>query len=284
MTRLQSKIFFCVFSAFFIFCQSGAVARQKVLTAILSTDFKPVSWNNRTIAQYFYSSKNNIHILKIDLKNPKMHIVSYPSVDDSDSVTDAGFLSGLMLSQFVRKTNALMAVNTSPYWINTESQVPATDKKFKILGVHSADKMQFSKPLEKYPALVMYRTPFGLSAKIASSQTAAALAAADFAFGGYFLILNGGKKIDFQTEQFNARTAVGLTASGDELYILACKKSPGLSFQECQEIFLSLGCVDAIEFDGGSSTSFFLKSKEKSVKIQSFLRVNASYMGFLFDD
>ena len=279
MTRLRNRLSFCLACALLLSCRHKAASRQKVS----ADEFGSAEWQELSCGKYYRSEKGKIHVIRIDLKNPGLRVVSYPSSEDADAVTDAGFLGGLTLPQFVRKTGATVAVNTSPYWINTGSGA-GDPKKFKILGIHSDGRMQFSKPLEKYPALVLYRTPEGFSAKIVENQTEASLQDADFAFGGYFQILRGGLKIDFPTEHFDARTAVGLGESGDELFLLACRKSPGLSFQECQEIFLSLGCVDALEFDGGSSTSFFFDAPGASVKIRSFLRVNASYMGFLFDD
>lgn len=280
MIRSQNKSFFCAFFFFLLFSHTEISARKKIDLV----EFSNISWTKLSNADYFCSKDKNVHILRIDLKSPKMKVVAYPSVTDSDAVTDAGFLDGVMLSQFVWKSGAKIAINTSPYWINTDFTSNEPSKKLKILGIHVAEKMQFSKPLEKYPAFVMYKTLLGYRAKIVPNQEAEKFTDADFVFGGYFQILSGGKKITFLSENFDSRTAVGLTSSGDEIFILVCKKNPGLSFQECQTIFQSIGCIDALEFDGGSSTSLFLKSKEKNIKIQSFLRVNASYMGFLFDD
>lgn len=242
MIRLQSKILVCALFFSFFSCQREVSARKKIDLG----EFKNISWEKLSNAEYFCSEKNKVYILKINLKSPSLKVASYPSVSDSDSVTDAGFLDGVMLSQFVRMSGAGIAINTSPYWINTDSASAGGSKKLKILGIHVAEKMQFSKPIEKYPAFVMYRTPFGYRAKIVQNQTAENFYEADFVFGGYFQILCGGRKMSFPSENFDSRTAVGLNSYGDELFILVCRKNPGLSFQECQAIFQSLGCVDAL--------------------------------------
>ena len=64
----------------------------------------------------------------------------------------------------------------------------------------------------------------------------------------------------------DSRTAVGLSEDGRTMYVLSVegedeKSSTGLSYEQCNEIFMALGCFTAMQFDGGGSTNLFLDGK-----------------------
>ena len=88
--------------------------------------------------------------------------------------------------------------------------------------------------------------------------------------GGPFLIRGGKLAIDWQAEAFkpafatarHPRTAIGKTADGDILLVAiegGCPYSVGATLDEEARILLRLGCVDAINLDGGGSTTFNLR-------------------------
>jgi exopolysaccharide biosynthesis protein len=64
-------------------------------------------------------------------------------------------------------------------------------------------------------------------------------------------------KNDFNSRR-NPRTAVGRRADGTVLLVVADgrnKEAAGLSMRELQLVMAALGCVDAINLDGGGSTA-----------------------------
>jgi exopolysaccharide biosynthesis protein len=64
-------------------------------------------------------------------------------------------------------------------------------------------------------------------------------------------------KNDFNTRR-NPRTAVGRRADGTVLLVVADgrnREAAGLSMRELQQVMAALGCVDAINLDGGGSTT-----------------------------
>ena len=66
----------------------------------------------------------------------------------------------------------------------------------------------------------------------------------------------------FVTNRHN-RTAVGIREDGTVLLLVADgrhKQAEGLSLTELQQIFLWLGCRDALNLDGGGSTTMFLNT------------------------
>ncbi len=64
-------------------------------------------------------------------------------------------------------------------------------------------------------------------------------------------------------ERANARTAIGITSSGDVLWIMVEQTSPstGLSLLELRDFLESKEVTSAMNLDGGSSSSFFYQGK-----------------------
>ena len=82
--------------------------------------------------------------------------------------------------------------------------------------------------------------------------------------GGTILLENGVKTKPTLKDSRQPMTAVGTDKENGLIYFLAVDgrlpKSRGITFSEAAELFASLGCSDAVSFDGGGSTSMVLKS------------------------
>jgi exopolysaccharide biosynthesis protein len=98
------------------------------------------------------------------------------------------------------------------------------------------------------------------------NQTEEEVSKCEFAFGGFYEILN--HKTIYQFEKYKrSRTAVGISHNGRFLYCfatagIACPTGRnGLNFEECALILQHLGCTQAMEFDGGHSTGLVLNKK-----------------------
>lgn len=87
--------------------------------------------------------------------------------------------------------------------------------------------------------------------------------------GGPMLVQNGQILVDWAEEGFNEafalkrhpRTAVGRTKAGDIWFVAIDGRqaaSDGATLEETARIMLRLGCVDAMNLDGGGSTTFNL--------------------------
>jgi hypothetical protein len=87
--------------------------------------------------------------------------------------------------------------------------------------------------------------------------------------GGPFLVRNGLVAVDADRQGFNKdfadkrhpRTAVGRTASGEIWWVAIDGRqsmSVGATLQETAAVLLKLGCLDAVNLDGGGSTTFNL--------------------------
>jgi exopolysaccharide biosynthesis protein len=90
--------------------------------------------------------------------------------------------------------------------------------------------------------------------------------------GGPWLIKNGQKYIDYEKENFklhefvnkrHPRTAIGTNSDGDLYFITVdgrSKNSKGVSLSELADILLGLNITNAINLDGGGSTSLVIKN------------------------
>ncbi|WP_013323614.1 phosphodiester glycosidase family protein [Gloeothece verrucosa] len=70
----------------------------------------------------------------------------------------------------------------------------------------------------------------------------------------------------------NARTAIGITANGDLIWIMAAQKAhssraTGLSLLELAEFLKTLGVQEALNLDGGSSSTFYYQGKTYKGKL-----------------
>ena len=81
--------------------------------------------------------------------------------------------------------------------------------------------------------------------------------------GGTVFVKNGTLVSGLATNQKYPRTTVGITAEGNVVLMLADGNnkpySAGLNYAEQGQLMLELGCVDAIELDGGGSSTYAAK-------------------------
>ena len=184
------------------------------------------TFNSCQYGQYFLQeidlSSNNLELVATHKKGP-------------------GFLAS--------RKKAFVAINSTPF-----------TKTGKLVGIHREKGEDFSRPAGKYDALCFDST---LTAFVVCNQELIPDSAI-YAFGGFWCILKDGIEQPFKLSRKDSRCAAGISSGGKKLFILtsvAGKKSKGLSYQECSRIFKELGCTDAIQFDGGSSTTLYVMGK-----------------------
>ncbi len=95
----------------------------------------------------------------------------------------------------------------------------------------------------------------------------------DFLIGGGPRLLRGGKPVPSEAEAFPAgfygtrhpRTAAGVRADGTIVLAVVDGRQPkvgvGMTIDELASLMAELGCVDAINLDGGGSTTMTVKGK-----------------------
>ena len=275
VSRRAARYFLALFFiVFLIASQSSALPNARV------RDFSSakVEWkaleNCAAIQTAEYAERQLlIHCAKIDLTAPGLKIKMLPKKERSSDIFYA--------EEFSRQSGALLAFNTTPFYVRETG----SDKKHSTAGLCVNDGELYSRALTGYCALAFFgfedgEPRDGRRAKIFASQKDKDISGARFAAGGFWQILKDKKIIQFK-ELRDSRTAAGLDAGGQTLYVIAVEgenpaKSSGLTYMECADFLRALGCENAMEFDGGSSTQLCVNGKsvltyKNYVKVPAFL-------------
>ena len=235
--------------------------------------FTDVKEGKECLKQFHFSNRSfpvRYHIVKIDLKSPLIEFVFFP---DSDDMECDSYYKSMRTKKLAEKQKLDLAINFSPFenepnFFHFKSFYCSTKK---IIGLHKVNGKLLSSHEKKYCALAFNEKKDAeentfYDVRIFASQTDSEIKNYSSALGGFFVILKDGVKQDFAAATHDSRMAVGLDSERRFMYILAVegefpRESSGLSYQECAEIFLRLGCTDAMQADGGSSTQMILNGK-----------------------
>ena len=253
-------------------------------------DWKPVREGAWYLSYYNKDFPVKWHAVKIDLSNTNLKIQAFPNstvkyIQKDGKKTE--FFTGLRPKTFNSIYESDIFINTSPFagrdgsW-NIWAKLTSTRK---IVGIHRVEGIEYAPPVQSYAALCFLRDREGFSAHILPSQTGESLAGFEYAFGGFFSILQDGVIQPFEYISHDSRTACGVSKDKKTLYLLVVEgeqlsKSRGLSYPECAVIFKAMGASDAMQMDGGGSASLYVD--KKNVLSYTVRRYNASFLGFSF--
>lgn len=229
-------------------------------------------------ADYFYYENKEFpiryHCIRINLSDKNLSLLTYPSSEsdfDQKNGRKTEYFRGMGAKEFSKKTlkeeNSIITVNTAPFDGKYKNfpHLSALLSARKICGIHVADKKILSQPIEKYSAICFSKNERGWTGKIIPNQKDENFSDYDFVFGGFFQILSDSEPEVFKRETSDSRTALGLSKDRSALYILVVEgekksKSKGLSYPECARLMLALGATDALQMDGGSSSTLFVNT------------------------
>ena len=196
-----------------------------------------------------------VHIVKIDLLNPAVSVITSEAALFKNN---RGRLRGETTRDFALRHNTIVAFNAAPF--KTRSLLFSVYRT--IVGIHITDFWQMSMPHERYGALLFYADK---TARIIDAQTEDLLLEnVRHAVGGFWTILRNGTVLPQKLYRRDSRTAVGIADNGRTLFVVAVegenkRKSHGLSFEETARLMRELGADDALQLDGGSSSSLILQ-------------------------
>ena len=196
-----------------------------------------------------------VHIVKIDLLNPTVSVITSEAALFKNN---RGRLRGETTRDFALRHNTIVAFNAAPF--KTRSLLFSVYRT--IVGIHITDFRRMSMPHERYGALLFYADK---TARIIDAQTEELLLEnVRHAVGGFWTILRNGAVLPQKLHRRDSRTAVGLADNERTLFVVAVegenkRKSHGLSFEETARLMRELGADDALQLDGGSSSSLVLQ-------------------------
>lgn len=276
--------FFACFSLLFVFLLLGcaSLARPE-LSAEEETVLYPVA---SYVPEVFEWEEVCPGVSRFDFENSEIPLIYHAVKIDLTLAGAAGPGRTLELvcsrnestAQFAARNQCAVAVNATPFMRNGQ-----------LAGIHKETGVLLSGPVARYGAIAfklaenggVSRAGHGESgdlgeasaredgiciARIFSSQADVEIEDFDYAFGGFFVVLRDGQVRTEFIRRGDSRTGAGLSADGRTLYLLVVEgerpdQSRGLSYPQCGEVFRAMGCSDALELDGGSSSELCINGK-----------------------
>lgn len=231
--------------------------------AALHQQIKWAIWEESKIAKgvtwkYFhfdnlYDSKQFVTIIEVDLS--KGISVEMPFVTE-------GFMK---TSEAAAGENAIAAINGSFFDTKVGGSTVFLRKDGEIINLtrgkftHYREEAGFS--IDKDGALSIIKRPSEAEGSWASVDTYTLLAS------GPLLVFDG-EPVDQLDEPFNTnrhpRTAIGITADQRVICVVVdgrSSESHGMSTTELSKVMHALGCVQAMNLDGGGSSTAWVKDK-----------------------
>lgn len=289
---MRKQILFLAISLVLFSCTTTSnIAKEESVFFYSSIDDFSAEWNFQN--SYFERSdfylekeKSLCHLIKIDLTNPELKIFLYTG--DSEKI------KSIRPSELSKITNADIIINTVPW----SQKIPLISEKIPV-GIVYKNGITYSTPNKNYGAISLVKTNSDRKseyrAEITDSQKAPAIrnqnetkenfsddltGDSEIITGGFWQILKDGEKLSFK-EISDSRTALAISSDQKTLYILIVEgekksHSKGLSYGQCADIFIKTGAFNAIELDGGSSTTLYIYGKnvlsyKKNPKLPAFL-------------
>lgn len=289
---MRKQILFLAISLVLFSCTTTSnIAKEESVFFYSSIDDFSAEWNFHD--SYFERSdfylekeKSLCHLIKIDLTNPELKIFLYTG--------DSATIKSIRPSELSKITKADIIINTVPW----SQKIPLISEKIPV-GIIYKNGITYSTPNKNYGAISFCKTNSNgkseYRAEITDSQKTPAIkndsdtnnnfsddftGDSEIITGGFWQILKDQKKLSFK-EISDSRTALAISNDQKTLYILIVEgenksRSKGLSYGQCADIFIKTGAINAIELDGGSSTTLYIYGKnvlsyKKNPKIPAFL-------------
>ena len=208
-------------------------------------------------------------LVKIDLNDPRVR-VAVALADDRDPDGDGPCVGQLdTTSQVARKHDFDITINASFFTAPTPRETAGQKIRYFIgncawpEGWHFSNGKVFGKPktASLWATMIVHRD------KTISLFDALDTLPADTQFavsGNAMMLKNGSPTPPAKDEARHPRSAVGLSADARKLFILAIDgrqemHSRGVTLGELANIFIQFGAHNAINLDGGGSTSLVIK-------------------------
>ena len=205
-----------------------------------------------------------IHVLKVNVKTKKLQFMVTPP----DRIKNATPLDARTTSQFLEEFDLDIAVNGdgfSPWWSRTPADYyPRIGDPVAPRGDAASRGLAYWRTAESVPTL-----------HISSRNRLSFEAPANWfnAISGETRILIGGKVVEGLTDpEIHPRTAVGYSQNGKFLYIVVVDGrqpfySEGMTLAELAQLMLDLGAYDAMNLDGGGSSTLVIRGSDGQPRI-----------------
>lgn len=229
------------------------------------TTYSPYPGMQETDVQYINSDDKpeTVFFMTIDLTNPKISLEVGTPYDKTafSHQTVTGMIN--YKNNSTTSEQVIAAVNGDYWQIHSGQEVP--------LGQPLGIVYKNGAMIKDYPTQNEYYFLAILNNKTAYIGNAAEYKGVKKdikeALGGRYLLIHGG--YDFSAKlnkNVEPRTSVGLLSKDKVVFIVVDGRrggySVGISMQDLEKLFQAIGAKDAINLDGGGSTTFVVKDKD----------------------
>jgi exopolysaccharide biosynthesis protein len=206
--------------------------------------------NKKITLKKWYKPSENTFYMKFSGEKLAFHIVA---VKMSPELQFSVLPEDTRTEVFAKINNSTIAINGTPY---IKSPLSPT-------GIVIENQVELSPPEKKYSAFVidMENVP-----NIIQNQFVIEAENTKIALGGFYTIIKDGKHFGSYIDNQDSRTAIGISKEKDRIFLLVVEGeffgiSHGLSYKDCGAILLEIDVYDAIQMDGGGSTSLYIAKK-----------------------
>lgn len=254
------------------------------LALFLLSAVEPLDWSKATVIHKGISHLRiekdvprlmKIQILRIDLKTPGLDFTTtgrdqhwgkeMPDCEGYIIRTKRQRTRDFMKEARAKGMNMVVAVNAAPWgpW-----KAPFTHKYANPSGVNILNGVVISDHQGKGPVFVIYKdgTP-----AIEPRLNVEDYPNIKIAVSGFSIVARNGKST-FKDKSLAPRTAYGISADKRYMYILCVDGrqkswSMGMTCQEAGEWLMAAGAADAINMDGGGSTTLVYWDEKKNKQV-----------------
>lgn len=245
-------------------------------------------WQNENVKSLgnkilYYSMELNepriikLSVVRIDLRNPKLRFkITGKSEKWGEPMeelpqftinTERKRSRTFMEEAFKNGENMVVAVNGSPW---TPWQKPWNHRYAQVSGLLVADGELVAYPSKNHPSFIIRKD--GTCDFIIADKNSD-LSAIQYAISGFGFVLHNNKfTVADNIKQLAPRTGYGLSENREYLYLLAIDGrqegySMGSSVYEVGELLKYFGASDALNMDGGGSTTLLIRENGKIKKL-----------------
>jgi exopolysaccharide biosynthesis protein len=260
MTIKRITLSLCIF----LFCHPAG------FTQALDLSKYQLPFNVRGVTHYHLNSdglspeKQNVEIIAIGRK--AMSTLKF-GIGYSDSILKR-------TSQFAEETKAIVALNGSFFDVKKGGSVAYLESGGKVIAWNRNSKQPWAKTDSLLNGAILVSHKFRLNVEVAKTSAAYEESTKEEAVlvSGPILLI-GGKKMPLENSEFvkkrHPRSCLCKTADKRILFIAIDGRSAlasGMNLGEAQDFLLRLSCRDAINLDGGGSTTLWMNDgKEKGI-------------------
>ncbi len=198
-----------------------------------------------------------VYAVRVDLDAQGVQFFVTPPNGDRPEETD-----GQTASDFLREHGLQVAVNASPF-----SPVNSIDGSPRdVKGLSMSNGQQYSDPAKRYGAMLISKDN-----RVRFDTPPIDTTDAYNAVGGFGMLLVDGENKGSDGRR-HPRTVAGLSANGRKLYLIVIDGrqldySVGATTAEAAEWARALGASNALNLDGGGSTTLVVQSETDSPRI-----------------